>query len=127
MQFGVTKHKLFEYKRNRIAQDIKSELALAIRKVRDPKVRDSLINIVKLEFSNKLASIKVYISTIKGLAVAKRAVKGLKNAVGFIKREVGKKLKIKYMPEFIFIATDSIEYGTYISQKLKDIRGAEVK
>lgn len=127
MQFGVTKHKLFEYKRNRIAQDIKSELALAIRKVRDPKVRDSLINIVKLEFSDKLSSIKVYISTIKGLTVAKKAVKGLKNAVGFIKREVGKNLKVKYMPEFIFIATDSIEYGTYISQKLKDIRGAEVK
>ena len=127
MQFGVTKHKLFEYKRNRIAQDIKSELALAIRKVRDPKVRDSLINIVKLEFSDKLSSIKVYISTIKGLTVAIKAVKGLKNAVGFIKREVGKNLKVKYMPEFIFIATDSIEYGTYISQKLKDIRGAEVK
>ena len=118
---------MFEYKRNRLAEDIKSELALAIRKVRDPKVRDSLINVVKLEFSNKLASIKVYISTIKGLAVAKRAVKGLKNAVGFIKREVGKKLKIKYMPEFIFIATDSIEYGTYISQKLKDIEGADGK
>lgn len=118
---------MFEYKRNRLAEDIKSELALAIRKVRDPKVRDSLINIVKLEFSNKLSSIKVYISTIKGLTVAKKAVKGLKNAVGFIKKEVGKNLKVKYMPEFIFIATDSIEYGTYISQKLKDIRGAEVK
>ena len=118
---------MFEYKRNRIAEDIKSELALAIRKVRDPRVRDSLVNIVKLEFSNKLASIKVYISTIKGLTVAKKAAKGLRNAVGFIKKEVGKNLKLKYMPEFIFIATDSIEYGTYISQKLRDIRGADEK
>ena len=103
---------------------MKSELALAIRKVKDPRVRDSFINIVKLEFSDKLSSIRVYVSTIKGLTVAKRAASGLRNASGFIKKEIGKNLKIKYMPEFVFIATDSIEYGTHISQKLKDIRGA---
>lgn len=126
-KFGVTNKELFEYKRNRIAEDIKSELALAIRKVKDPRVRDSLINIVKLEFSDKLSSIRVYVSTIKGLTIAKRAASGLRNASGFIKKEIGKNLKIKYMPEFIFIATDSIEYGTRISQKLKDIRGANSK
>lgn len=114
---------MFEYKRNRIAQDIKSELALAIRKVKDPRVRDSFINIVRLEFSDKLSSIRVYVSTIKGLTIAKRAASGLRNASGFIKKEIGKNLRIRYMPEFTFIATDSIEYGSNIAKKLKDLQG----
>lgn len=121
MYFGVTIVKLFTYKRDRTIKDIKSELAQAIMKVKEPSVRSSLINIVKIEATAKLSFIRVYISTIKGLAIARKACDGLQHASGFIKKELSKNLRLRYMPQFMFIATDSIEYGTNISELLNNV------
>lgn len=114
---------MFEYKKIRAQEDLKAQIALAIRKVKDSRVRDSLVNIVKLECSNKLASIRVYVSTVLGLKIARRAAEGLNSATGFIKQELGKNLRMRYMPCITFIATDSIEYGTKISKKISELRG----
>lgn len=121
LYLGVTFYKLVTYKKDRKIKDIERELALAIRKVKNSKVKDSLINIVKLESRDKLSLVRVYISTIKGISVAKRACEGLKSASGFIKSEISKNLRLKYMPDFIFIATDSIEHGDTVLKLLSNI------
>ena len=61
------------------------------------------------------------ISAIEGLDRAKQAVKGLKSASGFIRRELGHRLKLRHVPELIFNATDSIEYSAHISRILNDL------
>ena len=109
------------YKKSRTLEDIKRELTLAFRKVKNSKVRDSFINIVKLETRKELSFIRVYISTIKGISTAKEACEGLKNASGFIKKEISKNLRLRYMPDFMFIATDSIEYGNNIIRLLDKV------
>ena len=52
---------------------------------------------------------------------AKEAVKGLKSASGFIRRELGARLRIRHTPEIIFKATDSIEYSANISRILNGL------
>ena len=59
---------------------------------------------------------------MEGLERAKTAVQGLKSASGFIRREIGHALKLRHVPELIFKATDSIEYGAAISKKLSDLK-----
>ena len=59
---------------------------------------------------------------MNGLAQAKEAVKALKNAQGFIRRELGTRLKLRYAPVLAFEATDSIEYSANISRLLNDIQ-----
>ena len=56
---------------------------------------------------------------------AKEAVKGLKNATGFIRREVGKRLHLRKTPELLFIADDSIEHGMNIVKIMDDLRTEE--
>ena len=119
--FGVTLFKLTTYKKSRTLEDIKRELTLAFRKVKNSKVRESFINIVKLETRKELSFIRVYVSTIKGISAAKRACEGLKSASGFIKKEISKNLRLRYMPDFMFIATDSIEYGNNIIKLLDKV------
>lgn len=123
LKVGVTELNLFEYKKNRAEENLKIQIALAIRRVKDPRVKESLVNIVKIECTDKLSVVRVYVSTIRGITIAKRAASGLNSATGFIKKELSKNLRMRYMPELIFIATDSIEYGTKISEKLRKIRG----
>ena len=58
---------------------------------------------------------------MNGLETAKTAVKALKNAQGFIRHELGIRLKLRYAPVLAFEATDSIEYSANISRILNDI------
>ena len=55
-------------------------------------------------------------------AAFQNAVKGLKSAAGFIRRELGHQLKLRHVPELIFKATDSIEYSANISKILNDLK-----
>ena len=63
----------------------------------------------------------MFVSAMEGLEQAQKAVTGLKSAGGFIRRELGSRLKLRHVPELLFKATDSIEYGASISKLLSDM------
>ena len=60
-------------------------------------------------------------SAMEGMETAENAVKGLKSAAGYVRRELGNRLKLRHVPEMIFKATDSIEYSANISRILHDL------
>lgn len=115
------------HKLGRTTEDIKRELTDILRHVKDPRVSDAFISIIRVEVTNDLSYCNVYISAMEGLERAKLALKGLKSASGFIRRELGNRLKLRHVPELIFNATDSIEYSVNISRILNslDIKGDE--
>ena len=79
------------------------------------------MSIIRVDLTNDLSYCTVYVSAIEGIDRAKEAVKGLKSASGFIRRELGARLKIRHTPELIFKATDSIEYSANISRILNGL------
>lgn len=102
----------------RTTEDIKRELTAIFRELKDPRVQNVFLSIVRVEVTNDLSYCTVQVSAIEGLDKAKEAVKGLKSAAGFIRRELGHRLKLRHVPELIFNATDSIEYSANISRIL---------
>lgn len=112
---------------DRITEDIKRELTSILREMKDPRVHNSIISIVRVDVSSDLSTCKAYISSVDGLDKAKEAVKGLKSAAGYIRREVGSRLPLRYVPVMNFCATDSIEYSANISKILNemDLEGKE--
>ena len=111
----------------RTTEDIKRELTAIFRELKDPRVTGAFLSIVRVEVTNDLSYCTVRVSAIEGLDRAKEAVKGLRSASGFIRRELGHRLKLRHVPELIFEATDSIEYSANISRILNslDIPGDE--
>lgn len=109
------------YRADRMSEDIQRELAAILMEMKDPRLHDGIISIVRCEMAHDLSYCKVYISSMNGLDTAKNAVKALKNAQGFIRHELGIKLKLRYAPVLAFEATDSIEYSANISRILNDI------
>lgn len=105
----------------RTTEDIKRELTAIFRELKDPRVAQSFLSIVRVEVTNDLSYCTVQVSAIEGLDRAKEAVKGLKSAAGFIRRELGHRLKLRHVPELIFNATDSIEYSANISRILNSL------
>ncbi len=105
----------------RTTEDIKRELTAIFKELKDPRVQQSFISIVRVEVTNDLSYCTVQVSAMEGLDAAKEAVKGLKSAAGFIRRELGHRLKLRHVPELIFNATDSIEYSANISRILNSL------
>ncbi len=113
------------YRINRVSEDIKREAIAVIRELKDPRVLDKLLTVVRVEVSSDASFAKIYISAIEGYDVAKEAVKGLTNATGFVRREIGQRLHLRKTPEIKFIADDSIEHGMNIVKMMDDLRTEE--
>ena len=106
----------------RLSEGLLRELALLIRELKDPRIRDHMVSVVRVEMADDGSFAKVYISAMEGLETAKEAVKGLKSATGYIRREVGKRLHLRKTPELNFVADDSIEHGMNIVKMMDDLR-----
>ena len=110
------------YRIDRVSEDIKREIIAVIRELKDPRVMDKMLTVVRVEVSSDASYAKVYISALEGLETAKEAVKGLKSATGYVRREVGKRLHLRKTPELLFIADDSIEHGMNIVKIMDNLR-----
>lgn len=94
---------------NRINEDIQRELADLLRTVKDPRVQ-GLISITRVDTTTDLRYCRVYVSALDQSDI-KEVVKGLKSAAGYLRRELGRVLTLRYTPELQFMADDSIERG----------------
>ncbi len=103
------------FKIGRAAADIQRELAQLFREMKDPRV-SKLLSIVKVDVSGDLSYATVYVSAIEGFDKTVESVKGLKNAAGYLRRELGSRLKMRKTPELRFVADNSIEHSAHISE-----------
>ena len=109
------------YKQNRTAEDIKREISAIVRELKDPRVSEHLISVARAEVSSDSSYVKVYVSAVEGMDVAKAATKALTGATGLIRREISKRLGLRKAPELKFVADNSVEYGMNIVKKLEEI------
>lgn len=102
----------------RINEEIQRELANLIRTVKDPRVH-GLVSITAVEATPDLRWAKVYVSVLDKSDV-NEVVKGLKSAGGYLRRELGRALQLRYTPELIFEKDASIDKGAHILDLLRD-------
>ena len=107
----------------RINEEIQKELASLLRNLKDPRVQDTMISITHVETTPDLRYAKVYVSFLEE-SKAQDALKGLKSAGGYLRRELGRALNLRYTPELNWALDDSITYG---AKMLKLINSLEVE
>lgn len=110
------------YRMDRTSEDIKRELTAILRTVKDPRVHNSMLSIVRVDVTRDMSYATVYISSINGLEAAQEAVRGLKSAAGYMRRALGAALRLRVTPELRFVADDSIEYSANIAATLNRIK-----
>ena len=104
------------YKINRVTSDIRLCLSELFRDIKDERV-SKLLSIVKLDVSGDMSYATVYVSAIEGSDKTTESVKILnKSANGYIRRELGLRLKLRKVPELRFVADNSIETSAKISK-----------
>lgn len=113
------------YRMDRTSEDIMRELTAILRTVKDPRVNNGLLSILRVDVTRDMSYATIYVSSMNGLDAAKEAVKGLKSAAGYMRRELGRALKLRHTPELRFQADDSIAYSAGIAATLNRIRKEE--
>ena len=103
----------------RINEEIQRELSALLRTLKDPRLQGGLLTITHVDTTSDLRWCKVYVSALDK-SREKDMLKGLKSAAGYLRRELGASLQLRYTPQLEFIADDSIQHGAHILQMLRD-------
>ena len=107
----------------RINGEIQQELASLLRSVKDPRVAEAMLTVTHVDTTSDLRYARVYVSALN-CEDEKGLLKGLKSAAGFLRRELGSKLSLRYTPEMQFFVDDSIAYGAHILDMLNHVKPA---
>jgi ribosome-binding factor A len=107
----------------RINEEIQRELAELIRSLKDPRTQ-TMISITHVDTTPDLRYAKVFVSVLED-ARSKEALKGLKSAAGWLRRELGSRLQLRYTPELVFQLDDSLKYGAHMFDLLSRLSAEE--
>jgi ribosome-binding factor A len=100
---------------------IRKEISqILLEELKDPRI--GFVTVTKVALSDDLRMAKVYYSVFGGEQDKEASNEGLESAKGYIKRELGRRVRLKYMPEITFMFDDSLEYGEHIEELLRDMK-----
>ena len=108
----------------RINEEIQRELSALLRQVKDPRVQGGMVTVTHVDTTSDLRYARIYVSALNK-DQEKDMLKGLKSAAGFLRRELGRALQLRYTPELQFIADDSIQHGAHILEVLRQVERAD--
>ncbi len=97
----------------RINEEIQRELASLLRELKDPRVHKTMLSITRVETTPDLRYAKVYVSLLDE-EYTRETLAGLKSSSGYLRRELGRNLQLRYTPELQWQADDSITHGAHI-------------
>lgn len=106
---------------NRVAEQIKKEIGeLLTQKIKDPRI--GFVTITDVEVTGDLQQAKVFISVLGDEDKRDETLVGLAKANGFIRSEIGNRIRLRKTPEITFHFDESIEYGNRIETILRDLK-----
>jgi ribosome-binding factor A len=105
---------------NRVGEQMKKELSDIIgRKIKDPRI--GFVTVTDVQVTGDLQQAKVFISVLGDEEQRENTLKGLAKAKGFIRSEIGHRIRLRKTPEIIFEFDESIDYGNRIETLLHDL------
>ncbi|KMM38669.1 30S ribosome-binding factor RbfA [Guptibacillus hwajinpoensis] len=109
---------------NRVGEQMKKELGDIIsRKIKDPRV--GFVTVTAVEVTNDLQQATVFITVLGDEEKKEATLNGLAKATGFIRSEIGKRIRLRKTPEIYFEFDESIDYGNKIERLLADLNQSD--
>ncbi|MFC0904492.1 30S ribosome-binding factor RbfA [Clostridium sp. MT-14] len=113
------------YRSGRINEEMKKEISNIIRNdIKDPRIT-AMVSVTKVDVTKDQKYAKVYVSIYGKNKSKENTFEALKNSEGFIRREIGHRIKLRNTPEIIIELDNTIEYGMHIDDILHKIKENE--
>lgn len=103
----------------RIREEIKKEASEIIRKLKDPRV--GFVTVTDVEVTGDLRHARIYVSVLGDAESKDETMNALAKATGFIRTEIGSRIRLRHTPEIQFAFDDSMERGARIFELLRQV------
>lgn len=114
---------MVSYRSGRINEEIRKELSDIIRnEIRDPRL-SAMVSVTKVDVTKDLRYAKVYVSIFGSETERNNSLEALKRSAGFLRREIGHRINLRYTPEILLQLDTTIEHGMHIDALLEQIKG----
>lgn len=101
---------------------IKQEMSkMLLTDLKDPRI--GFVTVTDVEMTGDLREAKIYVSVMGGSEQVKSSLEGLNSALGFIRREIGQRVRLRFTPEISFALDTSLDYGDHIQKLLLQVEG----
>ena len=110
-----------KFRQQKIDEEMKRELSFLISSLKDPRLDGCIISLTAVNVTKDLKFAKIFTSVLADDEKRKLAVQGLNSSAGFLRRELGNRMKIRYIPSLNFVLDDSIAYGTHINKFINEL------
>lgn len=108
----------------KVADLIQKEISeMLVKTIKDPRI--GFVTITRVTVSEDYRSAKVYFSVLGTREERERSMEGLKSAKGYVRKELGRRIRLRYTPEIIFRFDPSIEYAIHIGEVMRRLKGEE--
>src|SRR5574340_1084469 len=109
---------------DRVADVIRTEVAsIVLKQIKDPRI--GTVTVTGVKVSDDLRNARVFFVEMGKDTLNPETMAGLESAAGFLKRELGKRLQLRHVPEIIFSFDSSFAYGSRIERLLAEIHQEE--
>ncbi|EGW40444.1 MULTISPECIES: 30S ribosome-binding factor RbfA [unclassified Desulfosporosinus] len=109
-----------KHRPNRLSETLKEEISqLILVELKDPRI--GFVTVTSVDVANDLAHAKVYISVLGSEDEGKASLDTLNRAAGFLRTEIGKRLRLRHVPSIVFVYDPSIQHGAHIAKLLRDV------
>ncbi len=107
-------------RREKLQELFKEETGVILqRRLRDPRV--GFVSVTDVELSTDLRHAKIFVSILGDAATKERTMAALEGAAGFVRGELGRRVRMRFVPEVMFRLDDSIEHGARINALLRQV------
>ena len=96
---------------------------MLLREIKDPRI--GFVTITRVKVSKDLRFVKVYFSVLGDQAAREDSLRGLNSAVGFMRRELGRRLRLRYVPDIVFSFDHSLEHMSRLAELIQEIHEDE--
>ena len=101
---------------------IKQEMSkMLLKELKDPRI--GFVTVTDVEMTGDLREAKIYVSIMGDAEQVKSSLEGLQSALGFIRREIGHRIRLRFTPEISFALDTSLDYGDHIQKLLLQVEG----
>ncbi len=115
---------MVSHRANRVAEEIKKEITQMLRdEIKDPRI--GFVTVTGVEVSPDIRYAKVFVSILGGDEAKVQSMQALEKAKGFVRGELGKRMRLRYTPEVSFKFDPSIEHGAHIMKLLAEVKDTE--
>ena len=101
---------------------IKQEMSkMLLKELKDPRI--GFVTVTDVEMTGDLRAAKIFVSIMGGAEQVQSSLEGLNSALGFIRREIGQRIRLRFTPEISFTLDTSLDYSEHIQKLLLQVEG----